>query len=104
MGATDTALAALFANPVMGKSATWFPSGAGAAQSLRLILRSPDTVTGFGAARVWSETVVADIRVSEALTLATGDKIDIDGVSYTVQGEPVRDRERLIWTVELVPA
>ena len=103
MGATDNALAALFANPVMGKAAIWFPGGAGAGQSLRLILRSPDTVTEFGGARVWSETVVADIRVSEAPPLATGDKIDIDGVSYTVQGEPVRDRERLIWTVELVP-
>ncbi len=103
MGATDAALAALFANPVMGKAATWFPGGAGSGHSLRLILRSPDTVTGFGAARVWSETVVADIRVGEAPGLATGDRIDIDGVFYTVQGEPVRDRERLIWTVELVP-
>ncbi|PHQ95352.1 MAG: hypothetical protein COB39_13050 [Marinosulfonomonas sp.] len=103
MGSTDIALAALFANPVMGKSATWFPGGTGAGHSLRLILRSPDTVTEFGAARVWSETVVADIRVGEAPGLATGDKIDIDGVSHTVQGEPVRDRERLIWTVELVP-
>jgi len=103
MGATDTALAALFANPVMGKAATWFPGGAGAGQSLRLILRSPDAITEFGAARVWSETVVADIRMSEAPTLATGDRIDVDGISYTVQGEPVRDRERLIWTVELVP-
>ena len=103
MGSTDIALAALFANPVMSKSATWFPGGAGSGQSLRLILGSPDTVTEFGAARVWSETVVADIRMSEAPTLATGDRIDVDGISYTVQGEPVRDRERLIWTVELVP-
>ena len=31
-------------------------------------------------------------------------RIDIDSTSYTVQGEPVRDRERLIWTAELVPA
>ena len=103
MGATDNALAALFANPVMGKAATWFPGGAGAGHSLRLILRSPDAITEFGAARVWSETVVVDIRVSEVQSLATGDKIDIDGVPHTVQGEPVRDREHLIWTVELVP-
>ena len=104
MGATDTALAALFANPVMGKAATWFPGGAGPGQSLRVILRSPDTVSEFGAARIWSETVIADIRTSEAPSLATGDRIDIDGISYSVQGEPQRDRERLIWTVELVPA
>ncbi|MCF6317413.1 MAG: hypothetical protein L3J30_14315 [Marinosulfonomonas sp.] len=103
MGATNTALATLFANPVMGRPATWFPGGAGPGLVLRLILRSPDTVTEFGAARVWSETVLADIRVSEASNLATGDRIDIDGTSYTVQGEPVRDRERLIWTVELLP-
>ncbi|WP_428544075.1 head-tail joining protein [Profundibacter sp.] len=103
MGVTDKALAALFANPVMGKAATWFPGGTGPGQSLRVILRSPDTVTEFGAARIWSETVIADIRVSEAPSLATGDRIDIDGISYTVQGEPLRDRERLIWTVELVP-
>ncbi|WP_437128565.1 head-tail joining protein [Pseudomonas aeruginosa] len=24
--------------------------------------------------------------------------------SFAIQGEPVRDRDRLIWTVELVPA
>ena len=104
MATTDNALATLFANPVMGKAATWFPGGAGTGQGLRLILRSPDTVTEFGAARIWSETVIADIQVSEAPNLASGDRIDIDGVSYIVQGEPLRDRERLIWTVELVPA
>jgi len=104
MAATDNALAALFANPVMGKATTWVPGGTGPGQSLRVILRSPDTVTEFGAARIWSETVIADIRVSDAPNLATGDRIDIDGISYNVQGEPLRDRERLIWTVELVPA
>ncbi len=103
MGATDNALAILFANPIIGKPATWVPGGAAQGQSLRVILRLPDTVTEFGAARIWSETVLADIRVSEAPSLATGDRIDIDGISYTVQGEPLRDRERLIWTVELVP-
>jgi len=104
MGATNIALAALFANPVMGKAALWFPGGVGSGQPLRMILRAPDTVTDFSSARVWSESVVADIRVGEAPTLAPGDRIDLDGTSYTVQGEPVRDRERLIWTAELVPA
>lgn len=103
MGITDVALAVMFANPVMAKDATWYPGGAGSGQSLRAILRSPDTITEFGAARVWSETVVADIRVVEAPSLAPGDRIDLDGSSYNVQGEPVRDRERLIWTAELVP-
>ena len=104
MGITDVALAVMFANPVMARSATWYPGGTGPGQSLRVILRAPDAITEFGAARVWSETVAADIRVAEAPALAPGDRIDLDGTSYTVQGEPVRDRERLIWTAALVPA
>lgn len=103
MNPTDIALATLFANPIMAKDATWYPVGAGPGQALRVVLRAPDAVTGFGAARVWSETVIADIRVAEAPNLASGDRVDFDGSSYTVQGEPARDRERLIWTAELVP-
>ncbi len=104
MGVTDVALAVMFANPLMARDAIWYPGGVGPEQSLRVILRAPDTITEFGAARVWSETVMVDIQVAVAPTLAPGDRIDIDGSSYTVQGEPVRDRERLIWTAELVPA
>ena len=65
MGVTDIALAVMFANPVMARDATWVPGGTGPGQSVRVILRTPDTVTDFGAARVWSETVIADIRVAK---------------------------------------
>jgi len=43
---------------------------------------------------------LVDLRVSEAPTIAAGDTIEIDGDILLVQGEPVRDAERLIWTVE----
>ena len=33
-----------------------------------------------------------------------GDLIVIGAESYAIQGEPIRDRDRLIWTVELMPA
>jgi hypothetical protein len=33
-----------------------------------------------------------------------GDRIEIDGEAFLIQGEPVRDRERLVWTVDLRPA
>jgi hypothetical protein len=38
--------------------------------------------------------------------LALSDAILHDGVwaAYLIQGEPVRDAERLIWTVDLRPA
>ena len=31
-------------------------------------------------------------------------RIEIDGDAFLIQGEPVRDRERLVWTVNLRPA
>ena len=33
-----------------------------------------------------------------------GDMIVIGAESHVVQGEPLRDRERLIWTLDLRPA
>lgn len=33
-----------------------------------------------------------------------GDVLLIADEIFTIQGEPRRDRERLIWTLELVPA
>jgi DNA (cytosine-5)-methyltransferase 1 len=56
------------------------------------------------AAKMWPTPMASDGCKPSAGTLASGDRIDIDGTSYTVQGEPVRDRERLIWTADLVPA
>ena len=31
-------------------------------------------------------------------------RIEIDGDAFLIQGEPARDRERLVWTVDLRPA
>ena len=36
--------------------------------------------------------------------LQPGDLIVIGAESFAIQGEPFRDRDRLIWTVELVPS
>ncbi|WP_457650873.1 head-tail joining protein [Profundibacter sp.] len=98
------ALAAIFANPIMARDATLFLGGSGAGTPIRVIARQPDDVTTFAGARVFSETLIIDVLASAAPNLAPGDRIDLNGASYTVQGEPVRDAERLIWTAELVPA
>jgi hypothetical protein len=71
---------------------------------VRIIARRADEITGFGEARLWSETTRVDLRVAEVSTPRPGDWIEIDGEAFAVQGEPVRDRERLIWTLELRPA
>ena len=61
-------------------------------------------ITDFGDARLWSETTRIDLRVAEVANPRPGDRIEIDGDAFLIQGEPVRDRERLVWTVDLRPA
>src|SRR6056297_3065280 len=52
----------------------------------------------------WSETTRVDLRVAEVPAPRPGDRVEIDGDAILIQGEPVRDRERLVWTVDLRPA
>ena len=66
--------------------------------------RVPDRVTDFGAGRFVSDTTVVDVRVADLPTPRSGDVIVIGADSHVIQGEPLRDRERLIWTLDLRPA
>ena len=49
-------------------------------------------------------TCLGDLRVAVVANPRPGDRIEIDGDAFLIQGEPVRDRERLVWTVDLRPA
>lgn len=93
----------LFADPNIAIEATYIADG-GAPQLIRVVTRRADEVTRFGDARVWSETTRIDLRVAEVPNPRPGDRIEIDGEGFNIQGEPVRDRERLVWTVNLRPA
>ena len=101
--ALSAALAALFADPNIGRDAVYIADG-GAPVLVRVVARRADAVTDFGDARLWSETTRVDLRVSEVPAPRTGDRIEIDSDAFLIQGEPVRDRERLVWTVDLRPA
>ena len=92
----------LFADPNIAIEAT-FIAGGDAPQLIRVVMRRADDVTGFGDARLWSETIRIDLRVAEVPNPRPGDRIEIDGEAFNIQGEPVRDRERLVWTVNLRP-
>jgi hypothetical protein len=100
MSAFDEALHALFADPHLARDVVFTAQGS-APKLTHAILRRPDDLTTFGEARIWSETTRLDLRFAEIPNPRPGDRIEIDGVSYHIQGEPVRDRERLVWTVEL---
>ncbi|MCE8512293.1 hypothetical protein KBY22_06285 [Ruegeria pomeroyi] len=103
MSAFAAALDALFADAHLARDVVYTAEG-GAPVLVRAILRRPDDITAFGEARLWSETTRLDLRLAEVPSPRPGDRIEIDGEPFLVQGEPVRDRERLIWTVELRPA
>jgi len=92
----------LFADPNLGRDATWEPAE-GEPILVRVVARRADSVTEFGGARLWSETTRLDLRVSEVAHPRPGDRIVIDGEAFVVQGEPMRDRERLVWTIEARP-
>ena len=71
---------------------------------LRVIRRAPDRITEFGAGRFVSDSMMVDVRVFDLPDPHTGDLIIIGADSFTIQGEPVRDRERLVWALDLRPS
>ena len=103
MTAFATAMEVLFADQNIGRDVIYIADG-GEPSLVRAILRRPDDVTGFGDARLWSETTRLDLRVAEVSNPRPGDRIEIDGEAFLIQGEPIRDREQLVWTVDLRPA
>ena len=103
MSAFAAAVGALFGDPNIGREAVYIADG-GATVLVRLIARRADDVSDFGDARLWSETTRIDLRVAEVPNPRPGDRIEIDGDAFLIQGDPVRDRERLVWSVDLRPA
>ena len=103
MSAFAAAVTALFADPNIGGDAVYTPEG-GAPVLVCIVTRRADAVTDFGDARIWSETTRVDLLVTEVANPRPGDRVEIEGEAFLIQGEPVRDRERLVWTVDLRPA
>ena len=102
MSAFAAAVGALFADPNIGRDAVYIADG-GAPVLVRVVARRADEAIGFGDARLWSETTRVDLRVADVPTPRPGDRIEIDCEPFLIQGEPGRDRERLVWTVDLRP-
>lgn len=103
MTAFAAAVDALFADPNLGHAAIYEPAD-GDPFPVRVIARRADAITEFGEARLWSETTRFDVRVAEVAAPRPGDQIVINGITYIMQGEPLRDRERLVWTLDTRPA
>ena len=103
MSAFTSAVDVLFVNPHIARDAVYVAEG-GVPVLVRVVTRRADAITNFGEARLWSETTRLDLRAADVPNPRPGDRIEIDGEAFLIQGEPVRDRERLVWTVDLRPA
>ncbi len=99
MNAFATAMNHIFGNADMAVDALWFAGGLGPGVAIRVIRKSPDEITPFGAGRILSETTLLDARIADMPTPAPGDIVNIGIESFVIQGEPKLDRERLIWTL-----
>ena len=104
MTAFAAAIDLLFADPNLGIDAVYRAGGADPGFPVRVILRRPDRISEFGETRIVAGTVVIDVRVSDVAAPPEGDTIEVDGAVYVFQGEPIRDVERLVWTIEARPA
>jgi hypothetical protein len=103
MNAFAEALGVLFLDPNISVE-LWHRDSEGQFTRARGILRRPDEITEFGSARLLSDTARIDVRVAEIPAPRPQEEILIGEETFLIQGEPRRDRERLVWTIELWPA
>ena len=103
MSALPRRLGVLFLDPNISVE-IWHRDSEGQFTRARGILRRPDEITEFGSARLLSDTVRIDVRVAEIPAPRPQEQILIGEETFLIQGEPRRDRERLVWTIELWPA
>jgi len=104
VNAFAAAMDRIFDHADMAVAALWISATTSEERPIRVIARAPDRITEFGAGRFVSDTTVVDVRVIDLPDPRAGDLIVIGTGSFTVQGEPVRDRERLVWSLELRPS
>ncbi|MEG3639285.1 head-tail joining protein [Magnetococcus sp. PR-3] len=86
-----------------GIPVTYRPSG-GDPVLVSVISKRPDEVVSFGETRIHAETSLFEVRTSEVANPQPDDQVEVNGVTYIVQGEPMAGRDRLVWTLDCYPA
>jgi hypothetical protein len=100
MTAFSAAIDAIFADANMAADAVWTKCSGGPGVACRVIVKNPDAADRFGDGQITRETVMIDVRLSDVASPCSGDAVVSGGVTYLIQGEPARDRLRLVWKCE----
>jgi len=103
MNAFAAAIDDLFANPDIAQTVLYRPGGMGDGIPVRAVARRPDREVAFGDIALHTSTALFEVRVAEVPNPTEGDSITLDGETFVVQGEPERDAERLIWSLDTRP-
>ena len=102
MTAFSAAMRAIFRDPHMAADAVYRAGGTAPPITTRIIRRTPDEVASFGSSRIITETLLIDVLVADLADVASGDTFTVDDIVWTVSAAPRRDRDRLVWRIELV--
>ena len=102
--AFSAAMDDLFADPNIAADAVYLPQAGGAGSDVRIILKQPDEVVSFSDAKIASDTLTLLVRMTDIQDPEEDDMFLIGGKNYVVQGSPVADALRLVWTLNTRPA
>lgn len=103
MNAFAAADAALFRDPNLSTLVQWQAGGEGPTTAIRVILTDPDRVEGFDGTQILTDSLIATLRTADLLAPQGGDRVLVRGEWHVVDGESLRDTQRLTWRVTLVP-
>lgn len=95
----ESHLDALFST--QGEAAVYTPAG-GSAVDVTVIPTKPDEILdGVGRTRIYAETALFRLRVSEVAAPAMDDTLVHNSITYYVKEQPAReDVHQLVWTLE----
>lgn len=69
----------------------------------QFIAKTPDVVESFGDTRLVVATHRFDVMARDVASPREGERFTVTGQTYQVVGEPLADRDRLIWTLTGAP-
>lgn len=98
--AFERAVARLFAR--MGVPGTYRLAD-GRDIATHFIAKTPDVVESFGDTRLVMATYRFDLLAWDVPHPQEGERFSVNGEFYQVVGEPLADRDRLIWTLSGAP-
>jgi hypothetical protein len=99
MTAFQEMIDALFSNSSLAQDIVYTPVS-GTPKTIRAVIKSPDRIVDVREMAIHTPTLVVDVRALDVPDPGEGDTLTIGMLIYAVQGEPLRDTENLVWTLD----